>query len=261
MATQRKSFDHAGFARDSASGLYSRSALAIKYGLSGSMVKKLLAGQRRPEVREMIESARAEARLQVQTRAVELVEEAVGTLARAMRSASDAVALAAAKEVLNRAAGRSPWVPAEPERPPEPQEEDDDSFWRLWKALSPETRRMVMRDLGGPMEEEGQDPSCEPCEEPEAAEAWGAADAGEPGPGTGWPPWRPEAGADPRPRPPEPRPRRTNRRPRPWPQASASSLDQDGQQRCWPDAGEPDLGDDAEPSRWPDAGAPGRGGG
>jgi len=52
---KRKPLDYKQFARDAASGKFTQSKLAEKYDYSLSMIKKIVAGQRRPEAQELIE--------------------------------------------------------------------------------------------------------------------------------------------------------------------------------------------------------------
>ena len=153
MPRGRVPFDEEAFAEDCASGRYSQGQLAEKYGISRSLVNKIVCGRRRPDVREMIDAARQAARQRTKCRLTALLEKAVATIERSLDRPLDSVTLAAAREVLDRALGGS-----RRSRSLEPKPTAGTLARTGWAAdtpsvlseLTPETRRRVMAELDGP---------------------------------------------------------------------------------------------------------------
>jgi hypothetical protein len=130
MSPARLYFDEQEFARDVAVGHMGVKALARKHGMCRGYAHKLIKGQHRPDVAQLIAELRAdlEATTKRETRRqLALLEsKAVRTLDRAMDRPHTTVGLKAAQEVLNRMLDRPP-VPLEPswsyEPYPTPEEE------------------------------------------------------------------------------------------------------------------------------------------
>ena len=137
MPKRRDDFDERAFAADAATGTFTQAELAARHGISRSHVRKITCGTRRPHVREMVAQAG-------------LVGDAVGALEAAMGGDSGTAAVAAAREVLRRTLGEVP--PAD--RQPQQRKEDTSSpgLKRALMDLSPQTKRLVLRELGGPTE-------------------------------------------------------------------------------------------------------------
>jgi len=149
---KRKPLDYKQFARDAASGKFTQSKLAEKYDYSLSMIKKIVAGQRRPEAQELIEKAREEVRMFLMFRGLDMAEMAMETLIRAMGAGSVSAAVTAAREVLNRIAGRP--ACAAPEREPKvkPWDKGESDYEWLrdeYDKMSESTRMRWYRDMGG----------------------------------------------------------------------------------------------------------------
>jgi len=153
MSGKRIELDEEAFAADWASGMYTQGNMAARYGVSLSLVKKITSGRRRPALHARIEEVRKAARRRTERGLIGLLDQAVETLKRAMAGEATATALAAAKEVLNRAMGRveasakaAPPTPPPVHRPVRPTILD----------LSPELKRQVLIELGGPVPGEGE---------------------------------------------------------------------------------------------------------
>jgi transcriptional regulator with XRE-family HTH domain len=106
MSRGRIALDQESFAVDCASGLYTQEELASRHGVSKSLVNKIVSGQRRPEVRDMIDSARQEACQWAEERLTRLIRGAVGVLEAGLMGEGTHVAIRAACEILNRTIGR-----------------------------------------------------------------------------------------------------------------------------------------------------------
>jgi transcriptional regulator with XRE-family HTH domain len=146
MARQRVKVDEVALAGDFVTGMYSQSELAAKYGLSRSAVEKIVSGRRRPDVQRMIETARQAAAGRAKERLAELLSPALGVLARAMEGEPSARAISAAKAVLDRTLGRP--VPAGAAGAWATGVVQDCRHGPDLTDLSPETKRLVLRELG-----------------------------------------------------------------------------------------------------------------
>ena len=58
MAWEKKQMDEQAFAVDCASGMYTQAELARRHSISVSLARKMIAGERRPWVKKMIDEAR-----------------------------------------------------------------------------------------------------------------------------------------------------------------------------------------------------------
>jgi len=144
MAAKRIEFDQQAFVLDYVSGRMTLPRLAAKYGISTSLASKIVSGQRRPEVVEMIEEALESDRRQTQHELVRLQRAAMRTLGKAMTGEPTGVSIAAAREVLKRT---MPQDPAPLSIPPAVRERRERSL----VDLSPETKRLVLEELDGPL--------------------------------------------------------------------------------------------------------------
>jgi len=164
--------DEDAFVEDFASGLYTQKQLAESYGISLSLVKKIALGQRRPDLQDRIAAARQALCRQAQQQLVGLLDVAMGALRTAMGGPA-APALAAAREVFNRVLGKPD--PAAAVRARAAAEAPQ----RKWYPpdspslvdLSPETKRLVLKELNGsgpdddwdePLDEEAAEAECVP---------------------------------------------------------------------------------------------------
>lgn len=147
MAQKRRKLDEDRFVRDYVIGGLTQAQLAAKHRLSSSQVGRLLRGQRRPDLLRRMKEAMAAQNCRTESQLARLQPKAVTTLAKAMQGKASSVALSAAKEVLNRTLGdrqaavRGRTGQTLPAPPP-----------GLIEQLSPETRRRVLAELGGPDE-------------------------------------------------------------------------------------------------------------
>ena len=175
MSEKRTEMDEDAFVEDLASGLYTQKQLAESYGMSLSLVKKIASGQRRPDLQKQIAAARQALCRQTQRQLVGLLEAAVGVLRTAMAGPATP-ALAAAREVFNRVLGKPDPAGAVRARAaagaPQRKWYSPDSPSLL--DLSPETKRLVLKELNGPCEDDHWD---EPLDD-EAAEGRCVPDPG-----------------------------------------------------------------------------------
>jgi len=144
MAAKRIEFDQQAFVLDYVSGRITLPRLAAKYGISASLASKIVSGQRRPEVVAMIEEALESDRRQTQHQLVRLQRAALRMLDKAMTGKPTAISMAAVREVLKRTV---PDEPAPLAIPPAVLESRERSL----VDLSPETKRLVLEELGGPL--------------------------------------------------------------------------------------------------------------
>ena len=150
MSNHRISLDTDAFVSDYVSGKFTIGQLAERYGISRSLVEKILNGRRRPEVAKMIRQSLSAARRRTRSRLTFVQDKAVETLCRAMDGQNNAAAVAAARDVLTRslpdAAADEP--PADDTYP----DEWPDPLGPSLTQLSPELKTKVLEELGGPME-------------------------------------------------------------------------------------------------------------
>ncbi|MGB2820026.1 MAG: hypothetical protein WBF17_03535 [Phycisphaerae bacterium] len=137
-------------AEDVVSGEYTYRQIGRKYGVSSAYVSAVVRGKRCPRVAELIAELDAKTREETARRLARLAGKAVDAIEAAMHGKSTSVALAAAKEVLRRTLDRE--QPA-----PDPFEWPDGLSLM---DLSPETKRRVVEELGGPVppDEDGSEP-------------------------------------------------------------------------------------------------------
>jgi hypothetical protein len=155
MARQRVKVDEVALAGDFVTGMYTQSELAAKYGLSRSAVEKIVSGRRRPDVQRMIETARQAAAGRAKERLAELLSPALGVLARAMEGEPSGRAISAAKAVLDRTLGRP--VPAGAAGAWATGVVQDCRHAPDLMGLTPETKRLVLQELGWSNREIDQD--------------------------------------------------------------------------------------------------------
>jgi hypothetical protein len=105
MPRKRIAMDEDAFVEDCASGLYTHRQLASRYGISLSLVRKILSGQRRPELVRRIAPDIDVGSQRAQRRLVALADKAMGVLSRAMDGPPTEATLAAARVVLDLALG------------------------------------------------------------------------------------------------------------------------------------------------------------
>jgi len=167
--------DEDAFVEDFASGLYTQKQLAENYGISLALVKKIASGQRRPDLRERIAAARQALCRQTQRQLVGLLDTAVGVLRKAMAGPATP-ALAAAREVFNRVLGKPDAAAAVRARAAAeaPQQKWYTPDFPSLIDLSPETKSLVLKELGGPspdddrsvpLDEEAAEGECVPGRE------------------------------------------------------------------------------------------------
>jgi hypothetical protein len=170
MPRKRKAMNEDAFVEDFASGLYTQRQLAKKHGISLPLVQKIATGRRRPDLRERIDEARGALCRQSQQQLVGLLDAAVGVLRKAMAGPATP-ALAAAREVFNRVLGKPEAAGAVEARAAADAPHDK---WYSPDSpdlvdLSPETKRLVLKELGGPSpDDKGYGPM--DAEEPGGAE-------------------------------------------------------------------------------------------
>ena len=150
MPRRRIAFDEEAFALDHVSGRYTAEDLADKYALSHSLVKKIIAGKRRPEVRRKIDGAFSVARGRALRRLAGLQDIAIGTLANAMERGTPSAAVAAAREVLRSILGGEKARAAALAAEAQPLCPACQGLQRDLSQLSPETYDRVMEELLGP---------------------------------------------------------------------------------------------------------------
>jgi transposase-like protein len=143
MAKRRIEFDQKQFVRSYLSGRHNIRELARQFGFSESFARKIICGERRPEIAETIDQARTARARRLEVSLTRLGDDAVGLLRKAMGGEPTGSAIAAAREVLRHAL-----VPARPERKPLPEffydspplteDEDDDEALEAYPAAAPD---------------------------------------------------------------------------------------------------------------------------
>jgi len=130
------------FAFDVACGGLNQAQLAERHGLSPSQVSKLIRGQSRPRIAEMIAEFAADNMRLLKIRLAGLQGKALDTLRAAMEERAEPAAVGAAKYILDRGAT----LTFEAQQRTECQIAEQRSLM----DLSPETKRLVLKELGGP---------------------------------------------------------------------------------------------------------------
>lgn len=105
---RRRRLNQEKLVRDYLSGMFSYQELAKRHGVSPGQVGRLIRGERRPRIAEMIEQAVDSQRWQARRRIARLVEQAIEALAKALAGDAKPTTLSAAREVLNRVLKESP---------------------------------------------------------------------------------------------------------------------------------------------------------
>jgi len=155
-------FDEEAFVADHVSGGLTIRQLAERYGLSYSLVEKILRGQRRPAIARRIDEAFDRSTGRLARQLTHLGGDALGALDRAMKGKAMGAAVLAAREVLSRVLGDKPGAEPLPRRHPVRLESE---MWKRTLAdLSPSTKLLVLEELGGPLEEGG--PEDDPDDDP-----------------------------------------------------------------------------------------------
>ena len=144
MAAKRIPFDQEAFVLDYVSGRMTLGGLAAKHGISPSLASKIVCGRRRPELAVMIEEALDATRRLSDKQLLRLQAAALQTLEKALKGRPTALSVAAAREVLKRTLPDKP-PPHAPPPPPPPN-----LFEGRLLDLSPQTKRLVLKELGGP---------------------------------------------------------------------------------------------------------------
>lgn len=119
MAKRRIQFDQKQFVRSYLSGRHNIRELARQFGFSESFARKIICGERRPEIAEAIDRARTARARRLEVSLARLGDDAVGLLRKALAGEPTGSAIAAAREVLRRA------LPPEPSKWPTPLPEID----------------------------------------------------------------------------------------------------------------------------------------
>ena len=105
MANRKTNIDPYAFALDVVSGELTRSQIAEKWGISDDHVGEIIRGESRDDIGEIIRALGESAKEHARARLAMLQDMAVGTVLSAMLGDAKAVALQAAREVLNRTMG------------------------------------------------------------------------------------------------------------------------------------------------------------
>lgn len=133
MGNRQTNLDEYTFAVDVASGELTQKQIAKKHNISEVHVGEIVRGKSRPHVAEIITELAESSKEHAKARLSLLQDKAVGTVAEAMDGRKPPVALAAAKEVLNRTLGD----PSKPELNMNQQQSnqpDDYETYLGWKA-------------------------------------------------------------------------------------------------------------------------------
>jgi len=139
MPAKRKEIDSCAFVEDVVSCNFTYRQLARKYQISHSLVEKMVRGERRPAIAEAIIQLIEDAIKDTPGNWRLLRRRAIKTLGAAMKGQVGGTAVTAAKEVLNR---------SEPE--PDADNALPAALERTLMSLSDETKRRVLKELGGP---------------------------------------------------------------------------------------------------------------
>lgn len=132
---RQRTLDDRRFVDDYLSGQFTYSQLAERHGLSLSMVGKVIRGERRPRVAELIAAMADAASRQAKARLTGLLNKAINVLTAAMDRPGTPASLAAARLIITRgladpgrdrpARGRGSWreywSPPPPPQPPRPR--------------------------------------------------------------------------------------------------------------------------------------------
>jgi hypothetical protein len=146
----RSKLDFLKFAEDVASGRFTYKQIGQRHGVGQSYVCDIVHGRRCPRIVQLIAELDARLRRHAAQRLVGLADKAVRTIDTAMNGERTNVALSAAREVLHRALDR--------ERPPEPPRGAEGPSL---VDLTPETKRRVLEELGGPLPPDAEEG--DPC--------------------------------------------------------------------------------------------------
>ena len=145
MPRKRIAIDPVVFIADYIGGKFTVRQLAARHGISESLAGKIIRGERRPELAKLIDKAIEAYGLRIQRRLTALRELAVKRLERAVLHDEGSLGLAAAKEILNRT------MPDKPAKEPRwPYQRPPGHS--IMMELSPETKRRVLKELGGPLD-------------------------------------------------------------------------------------------------------------
>ena len=167
MGRKRIAMDEESFVVDCAAGFLTYAQLGAKYGISRHLAGRIARGERRCELGERIAAAKAAAKTCAERELTRLAGKAVDALRVALAGPPSTLSVAAAREVLNRvlgrtqsAAGLASTARAAAAAPAEPPRR------RSLMDLSPETKELVVAELGGPTGEAADMPYDELPEPP-----------------------------------------------------------------------------------------------
>jgi len=168
MPKRRIELDEKQFVRSYLSGRHNIRELAGQFGLSESFARKIICGDRRPEIAKAIDQGRDARARRLEVSLTSLGDDAIGLLGKALEGEPTGSAIAAAREVLRRAL-----PPEQPKKkmlpdffddfPPLTPEEDDEDDEALEEYLADDaeprgTGRMLVNDNHAPLlrREDGQ---------------------------------------------------------------------------------------------------------
>jgi len=152
MGCKRISMNEDLFVRDCAIGSLTYTQLASKYGISRESVGRIVRGERRRELAGRIAKVKSQAARYADRELTCLALEAVDVVRSAMAGSGEALALRAARDVLDRVLGRA-GSSAQAARQAAWAENDKYHFRSPLEDLSPETKLRVLEELGGPTSE------------------------------------------------------------------------------------------------------------
>jgi hypothetical protein len=150
MAAKSK-LDFLKFAEDVVSGRFTYQEIGERHGIGPSYVCDIVHGRRCPRVAKLIAELDEKNRRAAAQRLTRLTGKAVDTVSETMNGKRSGAALSAAKEVLHRSLDRR-----------QPAGEPADDGLSL-VDLSPETKRLVLEELGGPLPVDAEADG--PCDE------------------------------------------------------------------------------------------------
>ena len=151
--TAKSKLDFLKLAEDVASGRFTYRQIGERHGIGQSYVCDIVHGRRCPRVAQLIAELDRRNRRRAARRLMRLTGKAVATVSAVMNGKKPGVALSAAKEVLHRALDRKEPLGEQPRRSDGPSLVD----------LSPETKRRVLEELGGPLPPDAEADG--PCDE------------------------------------------------------------------------------------------------
>jgi len=151
--TAKSKLDFLKLAEDVVSGRFTYRQIGERHGIGQSYVCDIVHGRRCPRVAQLIAELDGRNRRRAARRLMRLTGKAIDTVSAAMNGKRPGAAVSAAREILHRALDRKKSA-AEQARPPDGPSLVD---------LSPETKRLVLEELGGPLPPDAEADG--PCDE------------------------------------------------------------------------------------------------